>query len=62
MEAGRPQFKTALRGYERNQVDSMVDKALSGEPTGLDPKRAFTVVLRGYDRAEVDRFFEQQRR
>ncbi|WP_017626109.1 DivIVA domain-containing protein [Nocardiopsis chromatogenes] len=58
----RPSFDVALRGYERGQVDALVDRLWSGGPavTAQELRGAsFEVALRGYDRAQVDAFTEQ---
>jgi DivIVA domain-containing protein len=66
MEDLRPDFTVVVRGYDRAEVDAVVDRMTSAL-TSNDPSRKaalgrelretrFTIRLRGYDRAQVDDF------
>ncbi|GAB4053763.1 DivIVA domain-containing protein [Catellatospora paridis] len=53
----RPNFTVVLRGFDRTEVDALLDKVRRGElnlagVTVFD----FTVVLRGYDREQVNAY------
>src|SRR3954454_24880118 len=59
-----PRYPVAVRGYDRKQVDALLDRIAQAEENGLeqgqpvtaDEVRAsrFDVVMRGYDRRAVD--------
>jgi DivIVA domain-containing protein len=59
-----PRYPVAVRGYDRRQVDALLDRIVGvngrgpadGRPITADEVRAcrFDVVMRGYDRRAVD--------
>ncbi len=59
-------FATVLRGYDRAQVDTMVervrtgldnpDPGVRGQLAELLRRPGFAIVLRGYDRRQVDAY------
>jgi hypothetical protein len=53
-----PRFTVTLRGYDRRQVDELVDKARTGQDV-RDQIPNLVVVLRGYDRQQVENYFNQ---
>lgn len=58
---GEAEFKIVFRGYERTEVDALLQQVRRGHPVDVDPSQSFTIGLRGYDRAEVDAFCSQLR-
>ncbi len=53
------EFNVTLRGFDQQQVDTLVECAKSGQVTAAEVRStSFDVVLRGYDRAEVATFTE----
>jgi DivIVA domain-containing protein len=65
---GGVEFNLALRGYDRQQVDMVVERAEKATASSDPALRAavreqlrapnFSVVLRGYHRHEVDSFLK----
>lgn len=65
-------FQVVLRGYDRHQVEYLIDRIegtlgrgpLNGPPVELEEidRAAFDVVLRGYHRREVDQALAEYRR
>jgi DivIVA domain-containing protein len=64
MDIWRPDFTVVVRGYDRAEVDAVLDQ-IKAAMTSDDPARKatlrqrleemhFTIRLRGYDRAQVD--------
>lgn len=61
-----PGFTVVARGYDRGQVDAVIDRVNGAHDSGDQARIAearsaaaaadFTVVLRGYDRAQVDAY------
>ncbi|MGH3389284.1 MAG: DivIVA domain-containing protein [Actinomadura sp.] len=53
-----PRYPVAMRGYDRKQVDALLDRIANGHDSAItaDEVRAsrFDVVMRGYDRRAVD--------
>lgn len=67
--AGAPEFIVVLRGYDRPEVDAVVQRVVRALHRDTPADRAdalaaveqatFTVVVRGYDRAAVEAYLEQ---
>lgn len=52
-----PDFTVVLRGFDRTEVDALIEAVYRGEAHLADKTVFdFTVVLRGYDREQVNAY------